>query len=119
MAQRYLPEITRGDKRVLLIAGKPVPYSLARIPRTGELRGNLTAGATGVAQPLTSRDVEIAEAVGPGLQKAGLMLVGLDVIGDYLTEINVTSPTCMREITDQTGFNVAGMMLDALERMSS
>jgi glutathione synthase len=119
MAQRYIPEITQGDKRILLIAGKPVPYSLARIPRQGELRGNLTAGATGVAQLLTSRDREIAEALGPSLQNSGLMLVGLDVIGDYLTEINVTSPTCMREITDQTGFNVAGMMLDALEQTSS
>lgn len=119
MAQRYIPEISQGDKRILLIAGKPVPYSLARIPKPGEMRGNLTAGATGVAQPLTSRDREIAEALGPGLQNAGLILAGLDVIGDYLTEINVTSPTCMREITDQTGFNVAGMMLDALEKVSS
>jgi glutathione synthase len=119
MAQRYIPEIAQGDKRILLIAGKPVPYSLARIPRQGELRGNLTAGARGVAQLLTSRDREIAEALGPSLQSAGLMLVGLDVIGDYLTEINVTSPTCMREITDQTGFNVAGMMLDALEQIPS
>lgn len=119
MAQRYIPEISEGDKRILLIDGKPVPYSLARIPRPGELRGNLTAGATGVAQPLTPRDREIAEALGPSLQDAGLMLVGLDVIGNFLTEINVTSPTCMREITDQTGFNVAGMMLDALEQISS
>ncbi|HEV7928510.1 MAG TPA: glutathione synthase, partial [Nitrosospira sp.] len=119
MAQRYVPEITRGDKRILLIAGKAVPYSLARIPRPGESRGNLNVGATGVAQPLTERDREIADALGPVLAGNGLMLVGLDVIGDYLTEINVTSPTCMREIEDQTGFNAAGMMLDALEEMFS
>ena len=117
MAQRYIPEISQGDKRILLIAGKAVPYSLARIPRAGESRGNLNVGATGVAQPLTERDREIAEALGPVLAGDGLTLVGLDVIGDYLTEINVTSPTCMREIEDQTGFNVAGMMLDALEEM--
>lgn len=116
MAQRYLPAIAQGDKRILLIAGKPVPYSLARIPKTGESRGNLAAGGTGVAQPLTARDHEIAATVGPVLHAQGLMLVGLDVIGDTLTEINVTSPTCMVEITDQTGFNVAGMMIDALER---
>ena len=119
MAQRYIPEISQGDKRILLIAGKAVPYSLARIPRAGESRGNLNVGATGVAQPLTERDREIAEALGPALAGDGLTLVGLDVIGDYLTEINVTSPTCMREIEDQTGFNVAGMMLDALEEMFS
>ena len=119
MAQRYIPEISQGDKRILLIAGRPVPYSLARIPRPGESRGNLTAGATGVAQPLTKRDREIAEALGPELNNRGLMLVGLDVIGDYLTEINVTSPTCMREIEDQTGFNSAGMMIDALEKVCS
>jgi glutathione synthase len=116
MAQRYIPEITDGDKRILLIAGEPVPYMLARIPKPGETRGNLTAGAVGVAQPLTRRDREIAEALGPALYDKGLMLVGLDVIGDYLTEINVTSPTGMREIADQTGFNVAGMMMDALEK---
>jgi glutathione synthase len=119
MAQRYIPEISQGDKRILLIAGRPVPYSLARIPRPGESRGNLTAGATGVAQPLTKRDREIAEVLGPELNNRGLMLVGLDVIGDYLTEINVTSPTCMREIEDQTGFNSAGMMIDALEKVCS
>jgi glutathione synthase len=119
MAQRYIPEITQGDKRILLIAGKPVPYSLARIPRPGELRGNLNAGGIGVAQPLTGRDREIAEALGPILHNKGLMLVGLDVIGDYLTEINVTSPTCMQEIADQTGFNSAAMMMDALENACS
>lgn len=117
MAQRYIPEITQGDKRILLIAGEPVPYALARIPKAGESRGNLNVGGTGVAQPLTRRDREIAEALGPALYDKGLMLVGLDVIGNYLTEINVTSPTCMREIADQTGFNAAGMMMDALEKM--
>ena len=115
MAQRYIPEIRDGDKRILLIAGKPVPHCLARIPKPGETRGNLAAGGTGVARPLSKRDLEIAEALGPRLAARGLLLVGLDVIGDWLTEINVTSPTCFREITDQTGFNVAGMFLDALE----
>ena len=116
MAQRYLPEIRDGDKRVLLIGGKPVPYCLARIPKKGETRGNLAAGGRGVARKLTKRDREIAETLGPVLARQGLLLVGLDVIGDYLTEVNVTSPTCFQEITDQTGFNVAGMMLDVLER---
>jgi glutathione synthase len=115
MAQRYIPAIVDGDKRVLLIAGKPVPFALARIPKPGETRGNLAAGGTGVARELTARDREIAETLGPQLHAQGLLLVGLDVIGDYLTEVNVTSPTCFQEITDQTGFNVAGMMLDALE----
>jgi glutathione synthase len=115
MAQRYIPQISDGDKRVLLIGGKPVPYALARIPKAGETRGNLAAGGTGVARKLTTRDLEIAEALAPQLYARGLLLVGLDVIGDYLTEINVTSPTCFQEITDQSGFNVAGMMLDALE----
>jgi glutathione synthase len=116
MAQRFIPEIRDGDKRVLLIGGKPVPHALARIPKPGETRGNLAAGATGVARPLTARDREIAEALGPALQKEGLLLVGLDVIGDWLTEVNVTSPTCFQEITEQSGFNVAGMFMDALER---
>ena len=116
MVQRYVPEIRDGDKRVLLIGGKPVPYCLARIPKAGETRGNLAAGGTGVARKLTKRDREIAGALGPALHREGLLLVGLDVIGDYLTEDNVTSPTCFQEITAQTGFNVAGMMLDALER---
>jgi glutathione synthase len=115
MAQRYIPAIVDGDKRVLLIGGKPVPFVLARIPKTGETRGNLAAGGTGVARELTPRDRAIAEALGPLLNSQGLLLVGLDVIGDYLTEVNVTSPTCFQEITEQTGFNVAGMMLDALE----
>ena len=108
MAQRYIPEIRDGDKRILLIDGKPVPHCLARIPKPGESRGNLAAGGTGVAQPLSARDREIAETLGPVLAARGLLLVGLDVIGDYLTEINVTSPTCFREIPDQTGFDVAG-----------
>jgi glutathione synthase len=115
MAQRYIPEIRDGDKRVLLIAGEPVPYALARIPKPGESRGNLAAGGTGVARPLSPRDREIAAAVGPALARRGLLLVGLDVIGDWLTEVNVTSPTCFQEITQQTGFNVAAAFLEALE----
>ena len=115
MAQRYIPEIREGDKRILLIAGKAVPHCLARIPKAGETRGNLAAGGTGVAKPLSRRDLEIANALGPELARAGLLLVGLDVIGDWLTEINVTSPTCFQEITQQSGFDVAGMFLDALE----
>ncbi len=115
MAQRYIPEIREGDKRILLIAGKAVPHCLARIPKPGETRGNLAAGGTGVAKPLSRRDLEIANALGPELARQGLLLVGLDVIGDWLTEINVTSPTCFREISDQTGFDVAGMFLDAVE----
>ena len=115
MAQRYIPEIREGDKRILLIAGKAVPHCLARIPKPGETRGNLAAGGTGVAKPLSRRDLEIANALGPELARQGLLLVGLDVIGDWLTEINVTSPTCFREITDQTGFDVAGIFLDAVE----
>jgi glutathione synthase len=114
MAQRYLPEIRDGDKRILVIGGKPVPHCLARIPKAGETRGNLAAGGTGIARKLTRRDREIAEALGPVLHKQGLLLVGLDVIGDHLTEVNVTSPTCFQEITEQTGFNVAGMFMDAL-----
>jgi glutathione synthase len=115
MAQRYLPEIKAGDKRILVIDGKPVPYALARIPKSGETRGNLAAGGTGVAQPLSPRDREIAETVGPALKKAGLFLVGLDVIGDHLTEINVTSPTCMVEIAAQTDCDPAVVFVDALE----
>ena len=116
MAQRYLPEIRDGDKRVLVIGGKPVPHCLARIPKPGETRGNLAAGGTGVARALTKRDREIAAKLGPVLHKEGLLLVGLDVIGDFLTEVNVTSPTCFQEITEQTGFNVPGMFLDALQQ---
>jgi glutathione synthase len=117
MAQRYLPEISNGDKRVLVIGGEPVPFCLARIPQAGETRGNLAAGGTGVARELTARDREIAETLGPQLMAAGLLLVGLDVIGDCLTEVNVTSPTCFQEITQQTGFNVAGMLLNKLEKL--
>jgi glutathione synthase len=116
MAQRFIPEIKDGDKRLLLIAGQPVPHVLARIPKPGESRGNLAAGGTGVARPLTETDRAIAAALGPVLAERGLLLVGLDVIGQYLTEVNVTSPTCFVEITEQTGFNVAGMFVDALER---
>ena len=119
MAQRYIPEISRGDKRILLIDGEAVPYALARIPKAGETRGNLAAGGKGVAQPLSDRDREIAAALGPKLRAAGLFLVGLDVIGDCLTEINVTSPTGMQEIAEQTGFDVAGMFVNALERVCS
>jgi len=116
MAQRYIPEIAQGDKRILLINGEPVPHALARIPMPGETRGNLAAGGTGVAQPLSARDREIAETLGPQLRGLGLFLVGLDVIGDYLTEVNVTSPTGFQEITAQTGFDVAAMFVDAIER---
>jgi glutathione synthase len=116
MVQKYIPEIVKGDKRILIIGGKPVPFSLARIPQAGEVRGNLAAGGTGVAQPLSRRDREIAETLGPVLAARGLLLVGLDVIGDFLTEVNVTSPTCFQEITDQTGFDVAAMFIDAVEQ---
>jgi glutathione synthase len=114
MVQKFIPEIVHGDKRVLVIGGQPVPFSLARIPQGGEVRGNLAAGGKGVAQPLSARDRFIAESIGPILQRRGLLLVGLDVIGDSLTEINVTSPTCFQEIFDQTGFDVAAMFMDAL-----
>jgi len=116
MAQRYIPEIVKGDRRVLVIGGKVVPYCLARVPQAGEVRGNLAAGGLGVAMPISEREREIAETLGPILFERGLLLVGLDVIGNYLTEINVTSPTCFQEITQQTGFNVAGMFIDALEQ---
>ena len=119
MAQRYIPAITEGDKRVLLIDGEVVPYCLARIPKAGDARGNLAQGARGVAQPLTARHKEIAAAIGPLVAKRGLLVVGLDVIGEYLTEVNVTSPTCFREIQDQTGFDVSGMFLDALEKKAA
>ena len=115
MVQKFLPAIAEGDKRVLVIGGKPVPHCLARIPQGGEVRGNLAAGGKGVARPLTPRDFDIANSLGPILAARGLLLVGLDVIGDSLTEINVTSPTCFQEITDQTGFDVAAMFVDALQ----
>jgi glutathione synthase len=115
MVQRFVPEIAQGDKRVLVIDGEPVPFSLARIPQGSEIRGNLAAGGKGVAQPLSARDREIALGVGRVLAQRGLLLAGLDVIGDCLTEINVTSPTCFQEITQQTGFDVPAMFIDAIE----
>jgi glutathione synthase len=115
MLQRYIPEIDAGDKRILLIAGQTVPYCLARIPKAGETRGNLAAGGTGVAQDLTPRDREIAQYLAPLLHERGILLAGIDVIGDYLTEINVTSPTCMVEIRRQTGFDAAGALITAIE----
>ena len=115
MVQKYLPDIVKGDKRVLVIGGEPVPYALARIPQGSEIRGNLAVGGKGVAQPLTPREHEIASTLGPVLAARGLLLVGLDVIGDCLTEINVTSPTCFAEITQQSGFDVARRFIDALE----
>jgi glutathione synthase len=118
MVQKYLAEIVKGDKRVLVIGGVPVPFTLARIPQGSEIRGNLAVGGKGVAMPITPREHEIATALGPTLAARGLLLVGLDVIGDCLTEINVTSPTCFQEITDQTGFNVPDMFITALEKAS-
>lgn len=114
MAQQYLPEIAEGDKRILMINGEPVPYCLARVPLAGESRGNLAAGGSGRVQPLSQRDQWIAEQVGPALKARGLFFVGLDVIGDYLTEINVTSPTCLREIEAESGLDIAGQLLDCL-----
>ena len=115
MAQRYIPEIVDGDKRVLIIGGEPVPFVLARIPLAGETRGNLAAGGRGVAQPLRDHDREVASEIGRRLAGRGLLLIGLDMIGDYVTEINVTSPTCFVEITEQTGFDVAERYAQALE----
>ena len=117
MVQRFIPEIERGDKRILVIQGKPVPYCLARIPQGGEVRGNLAAGGKGVAQEISPRDREIAEHIGPILAARGLFLIGLDVIGDKLTEINVTSPTCFQEITQQTGWDVADYFIRELESL--
>ena len=116
MVQKFLPEIAAGDKRVLIIGGKPVPYCLARIPQGNEVRGNLAAGGKGVAQPLSARDQEIGNALGSILLRRGLLLAGVDVIGDCVTEINVTSPTCFQEIFDQTGCDVAALFVDALEQ---
>ncbi len=115
MAQRYIPEITAGDKRILLVEGVPVDYCLARIPQGDEFRGNLAAGGKGVGQPLSDRDRWIAAQVGPEMKRRGMVFVGLDVIGDYLTEVNVTSPTCIRELDAQFGLNIAGMLFDAIE----
>ncbi|MEO8002997.1 MAG: glutathione synthase [Arenimonas sp.] len=115
MAQRYIPEITQGDKRILMIDGEPVPYCLARIPQGTDFRGNLAAGGRGEGRPLSDRDRWIASQVGPELKLRSMIFVGLDVIGDYLTEVNVTSPTCIRELDKQFGLNIAGQMFDAIE----
>lgn len=117
MIQRYLPEIQDGDKRILLINGQPIPYALARIPAKGETRGNLAAGGTGIGQPLNERDIWLCQQIAPTLQAKGLHFVGLDVIGDYITEINVTSPTCIRELDAQYGLNIAGQLFDHLEKI--
>lgn len=117
LIQRYIPEITEGDKRILMVDGEPVPYALARIPRAGEFRGNLAKGGSGRGQPLSDRDRWICGEVGPELKRRGLLFVGLDVIGDYLTEVNVTSPTCIRELDAQFGINIAGMLFDRLEAL--
>jgi glutathione synthase len=114
MAQKYVPEIAKGDKRILVIAGQPFPHCLARIPREGETRGNLAAGGRGVAQPISARDREIGLTVGAELVKAGIVFAGLDVIGDYLTEVNVTSPTCIVEIAEATGQNAAAELMSAV-----
>ena len=116
MAQRYIPEIVDGDKRILMVNGEPIPYCLARIPPQGETRGNLAAGGRGEARPLTVRDRELAAQIGPVLREKGLMFVGLDVIGDYVTEINVTSPTCIREIDAQFGTSIADTLFEVLEQ---
>jgi glutathione synthase len=115
MAQRFIPEIAQGDKRILVVDGKPISHVLARIPQQGETRGNLAAGGTGVVQPLSVRDLWIVEQIAPALQERGLIFVGLDVIGDYLTEINVTSPTCIREIDHGAGTDIAGLLMDSIE----
>jgi glutathione synthase len=119
MAQRYLPEITGGDKRILLVNGEAVPYALARIPAKGESRGNLAAGGRGEGRELTERDRWICSQVGPVLKEKGLIFVGLDVIGDYLTEINVTSPTCVQELDRQYGLNISGLLMDQIEQLLS
>ena len=119
MAQRFLSDITKGDKRILLVDGEPVDYCLARIPSQGETRGNLAAGGTGRAQPITERDRWIANQVGPTLREKGLLFVGIDVIGDYLTEINVTSPTCVREIDNAYDMDIGGSLMDVISRKLS
>ena len=119
MVQKFLPDIVHGDKRVLIIGGKPVPFCLARIPQGNEVRGNLAAGGKGVAQPLVEQDRAIAEFIGERLVQRGLLLIGLDVIGHNVTEINVTSPTCFQEIFDQTGCDVAALFIDALEQAAA
>ncbi len=117
MAQRYIPEIKEGDKRILIVGGKPVPYCLARIPSDGETRGNLAAGGRGVAMPLSDVERQLAEAVAPVLLEKGLYFVGLDVIGGYITEINVTSPTCIREIDEAYETNIAGELIELIEKL--
>ncbi|MGD8742381.1 MAG: glutathione synthase [Granulosicoccaceae bacterium] len=117
MAQRFIPEISAGDKRILLIDGEPVPYALARIPAPGETRGNLAAGGKGVGVELSARDREICACVAPVLRDMGLLFVGIDVIGDYLTEINSTSPTCIRELDAQYGLNISGQLMDVIEKI--
>ena len=119
MAQRYIPEIVHGDKRVLIINGEPVPYALARIPLAGETRGNLAAGGRGVAQPLSEQDLFTARSIGAILAPRGLFLIGLDIIGEFVTEINVTSPTCFVEISEQTDFDVANHFVQSLEKTLS
>lgn len=115
MAQRYIPEISAGDKRILLVDGKPVPYALARIPKEGETRGNLAAGGTGHGVELSDGDLRIAERLGPVLREQGILFAGLDVIGDYLTEINVTSPTCIRQLDQLFNLNISGTLMDCIE----
>jgi glutathione synthase len=115
MAQKFIPEIKQGDKRILVVNGEPVPFALARIPASGETRGNLAAGGRGEGRPLNDRDRWICEQIIPSLKEKGLMFVGLDVIGDYLTEINVTSPTCVRELNDQYGLDIAMTLIEAIE----
>ncbi len=119
LCQQFIPEITQGDKRILMVDGKPADFALARIPMQGETRGNLAAGGTGESRPLSKRDREICDVVGPELKKRGILFAGLDVIGDYLTEINVTSPTCIRELNEHNGLNIAGDLMDAIERSLS
>jgi glutathione synthase len=116
LTQTFLADIVKGDKRILLINGKPIDYALARMPAEGSFKGNLAAGATGVGQPLSDRDYYLCEQIGPTLKDKGLMFVGLDVIGDYITEINVTSPTCIRELDAQFNLNIAGVLFDAIEQ---
>jgi glutathione synthase len=115
MAQRFVPEISQGDKRILMVDGEPVPYALARIPKPGETRGNLAAGGTGQGLPLSDQDRWIALQVGPSLRQRGILFAGLDVIGDYLTEINITSPTCIRELDSQFGLNISAQLMDCIE----
>ena len=116
MAQRYIPEITDGDKRILVVDGEPISHALARMPAAGETRGNLAAGGTGVAVPLSDRDREIAETIGPELVKKGVLFAGVDVIGDWVTEINVTSPTCARELDEQCNLDIGSQFMTAIEK---